>query len=219
MSNREIVYVKFLDCCKYTEDSFWKSVFEDLAYGITPYGMYISKDFICCNFKNKEFSYKIDLDKSSKELFTEIHNIFKDKFGLLSTQEKITERESFEEIKNKLKRNKQNWSNIRKKNVKDNIIEKFLLRMKEKHDLNYKQIRHLLKIINISITFKVITTNDIIYKDSKIESINGFKFKNKAIEINKNIYCNNNIELIKQQQDENKALYKNWLKLISQLNE
>lgn len=218
MSNREILYVKFLDCCRYTEDNFWKSVFEDLSYGFCPYGVYISKDFLCCNFKNKEFSYKIDLSKSSQLLFTEIHGILKNKFGLLSMQEKIDEREIFENVKNNLKKNKEVWSNIRKKNIRDNIIEKFLIKMKKNHNLNYKQIRQLLNIINISLVFKVITNEDIVYNDSEIKSIDGISFKNGVIEIKRKIYSKNNVNLVKQTTDDNQDLHKNWLKLIKNLN-
>ena len=41
-----------------------KYIFEDLAYGKTPYGAYFNKDFLCCSFKGKEFSYKLDFKKS-----------------------------------------------------------------------------------------------------------------------------------------------------------
>ena len=57
---REIIYPIFLECCQFTDDKFWENVFEDLAYGKTPYGTYISKDFLCCSYKKKEFSYKIE---------------------------------------------------------------------------------------------------------------------------------------------------------------
>ena len=52
---RELLYPFFIDCCAFTEDKFWKSVFEDLAYGIAPYGAYVSKGAIMCNYKDKEF--------------------------------------------------------------------------------------------------------------------------------------------------------------------
>ena len=47
----ELVYPFFLKCCEYTDDIFWKFVFEDLAYGKSPYGTYITKNFLCCNYK------------------------------------------------------------------------------------------------------------------------------------------------------------------------
>ena len=78
-----------MECCKYTDDNFWKFIFEDLAYGKSPYGTYITKNFLCCNYKGKEFSYKIDLNKESKILYDEIFNILHNKFGLLSQKDKL----------------------------------------------------------------------------------------------------------------------------------
>ena len=90
--------------------------------------------------------------------------------------------------------------------------------MKKKNNLNYKQIRQLLNIVNISLVFKVITNEDIVYNDSEIKSINGITFKNGIIEIKKKIYSKNNVNLVKQTVDDNQVLYKNWLKLIKTLN-
>ena len=73
----KLVYPIFLECCKYTKDNFWKYIFEDLAYKKTPYGIYIYCDYICCNYKGKEFNYKIDNAKDSKELFGDIYRLFK----------------------------------------------------------------------------------------------------------------------------------------------
>ena len=66
----------------------WKYIFEDLAYGRTPYGTYITKDFLCCNYKGKEFSYKIDTTKTGEQLYNELYNILFNKFGLLSIEDK-----------------------------------------------------------------------------------------------------------------------------------
>ena len=51
----KLIYPFFIECLQYTSDKFWKNVFEDLAYGITPAGTYINKDFLTCNYKDKEF--------------------------------------------------------------------------------------------------------------------------------------------------------------------
>ena len=89
ITRKEIVYPIFLECCQYAENTFWENIFENLAYGKTPYGTFISKDFLCCNYKKKEFSYKIER-KCSKLLYQEVYNILTKKLGLMSTQEKIT---------------------------------------------------------------------------------------------------------------------------------
>lgn len=57
---RELLYPFLLECIQYCPDSFWESLFEDLAYGSPPMGAYISKNFLCCSYKNREFAYKLE---------------------------------------------------------------------------------------------------------------------------------------------------------------
>ena len=75
---KEILYPVFLECLQFINDAFWENIFEDLAYGKTPYGTYINKDFLCCNYKNKEFSYKIE-KKDPKTLYNDIYSLLGNK--------------------------------------------------------------------------------------------------------------------------------------------
>ena len=119
---KEILYPVFLECLKFINDSFWENIFEDLAYGKTPYGTYINKDFLCCNYKNKEFSYKIE-KKDPKTLYNDIYSLLGKKLGILSIRDKTNRQIDFQNIENELKECRKNWSNIRKKNIKDLLIE------------------------------------------------------------------------------------------------
>ena len=85
---KEIVYPIFIECCKHATDIFWENIFEDLAYGKTPYGTYISKDFLSCKYKKKEFSYKIER-KLPELIYSEVYDLLSNKLGLLSNYEKI----------------------------------------------------------------------------------------------------------------------------------
>ncbi len=77
---KEIIYPIFMECCQYTTDAFWENVFEDLSYGKTPYGTYISKDFLCCSYRKKDFSYKIER-KEAKKVYDEVHTLLVNKLG------------------------------------------------------------------------------------------------------------------------------------------
>lgn len=217
MSNKEIIYPIFLECCKETESIFWKTIFDDLSKGITPYGIYISKDFLCCNFKGKEFSYKIE-EKDPTDLFFEVFDIFKNKFGLMSMQEKVEKRVVFDNIKDNLKKNKQEWSNIRKKNVKTSLIEKFVLKNMNQYNLNIKQCKKIISIITICLFFKIISNNDIVYENTEIIEIKGIQFSHKKISLDKDVflkkYNDNPPKIIKE---ENKLMLKSWQKLLKDL--
>ena len=186
--NRELVYPVFLNCTKYCEDIYWETVFEELAYGKTPYGCYITKDFLSCSYKEKEFSYKIDKNKDVSTLYEEVYSILSNKLGILSQKEKIKKRSDFNIIEKNIKESRKDWSKIRKKNVKDYLIENYVIDMKNKYNLTINQSKYLLSIIFIAIVFKVIVTKDILYNNGKIQDINGIDFENKKLIIKKNIY-------------------------------
>ena len=185
---KEIIYPIFLECCQYTTDIFWENVFEDLSYGKTPYGTYITKDFLCCNYKDKEFSYKIEKNKEPEQLYTDIFNLLSKKLGLLSQRDKIKKKIDFYNIEEEIKEGRKNWSSIRKKNIKDLLIEKYVIDMKNKYSLTIKQSKYLLSIIFIAMVFKVITVKDINYENGKISHIEGIDFKKKQIIILRDVY-------------------------------
>jgi len=216
MSANELIYPIFLEVCKYAdEDIFWKYVFEDLAYGRAPYGTYITKNFMCCNYKGKEFSYKIEITKQPEVLFDEIYNLLHTKFGLLSDKDKIKKRQIFDSVNDNKDWNN-NWNSIKKKNIKNIIIENFIIKQKTKNLLSIKQARKLLSLIIIGIIFKTITSDDIDYENGQINDIDGIKFEEKKICVTKNI-CDFGSNLLPEIVIEKKTMSDNWDKYISSL--
>ena len=189
----ELVYPFFIECSKYTDDIFWKFVFEDLAYGKTPYGIYLTKNFLCCNYKGKEFSYKIDSKKDKKILYEEIYDILYKKFGLLSKDDKIKRKKMFENTEAQIQDNNKNWNKIRKKSIKQNIIEKYSIRMKSKYKLSNIQMKKLFSIIIIGLIFKTITIQNIYYSNGEIQHIEGISFSENEMYIEPEIYNLNSV--------------------------
>jgi hypothetical protein len=172
MHGNEIVYPVFLECCQFSEDKFWESIFEDLAYGKPPYGTYISKGSICCNHKNKEFSYKIER-KNPQNIHDDLYKLFTEKLGISSHRQKQKRRIDFHQIEKEIKDSRQKWSDIRKKNVKDLLIERYVIKLREKHSLSIKSAKYLLSIISLALVFKIISSKDIIYENEEIKDIEG----------------------------------------------
>lgn len=187
MSRKEILYPVFLECCSFTEDSFWKNTFEDLAYGKTPYGSYISKDSICMNQNNRKFSYKIER-KDPKVLFNEVYKLFTDKLGIMSKKEKNSRSTDFYKIEKNIKNSRQTWADIRKKNVRDILIERYAVEMKKKHNLTIAQTKYLLSLILIAMMFKAISSKNIIYADDRIVDITGIEIKNGEVTLTNPLY-------------------------------
>jgi hypothetical protein len=214
---REIVYPVFLECCQYADDIFWENVFEDLAYGKPPYGTYISKGFLCCSFKNKEFSYKIER-KDCKILYEDIYNLLTEKLGILSHKEKAQKKLDFHELEKNIKQSRQEWCNIRRKNIKDIMYEKYVIDMKRKHSLSIKSCKYLLSVILLSIMFKTITAKDIVFKDDKIQSIEGIDFLKGKV-ILKRPLCSLE-EIIQEPEESSSKLFsENWEKYLKLLRE
>ena len=212
---REIIYPIFLECCQFTDDKFWENVFEDLAYGKTPYGTYISKDFLCCSYKKKEFSYKIEKN-SPKDVYNDVYDLLTNKLGLLSPLEKSKKRKIFKDIEEDITESRKNWNDIKKKNIKELLIELYVTRMKNKHSLTLKQARYLLSIIFVGMIFKVITNKDVHYENGKIEHIDGIEISHKKIEIKKDLYNLENNFTPTIILDKN-LMYDNWEKYLKEL--
>jgi hypothetical protein len=210
---KEIIYPVLLECCEFAPDKFWKNIFEDLAYGKTPYGTYISKNFLCCSYKDKGFSYKIER-KNPRQLFKDIYDLLTKKLGILSFKERQNKRINFHKTEERIKKFRQDWGNIRKKSIKDLLIERFVVDMKIKHSLPIKKAKQLLSMIFIAIVFKVITTKDIHYSDGKIKYIDGIEFSTKNFKITRDIYdvdITSPVETIETPKKDLKILWERYL--------
>ena len=121
---KEILYPIFLECYNHSDDIYWQNIFEDLSYGISPYGTYFSKDYLCCNYKKKEFSYKIE-QKDSKQIYKDVYNLLTKKLGLLSQTQKIEKKKDFINFEDSIKETRKTWNDIRKKNIKELLSNHF----------------------------------------------------------------------------------------------
>jgi len=212
---KEILYPIFLDCCQHIDDTFWENIFENLAYGKTPYGTYISKNFLCCSYKKKDFSYKIE-KKDSKTIYKEVYTLLTKRVGILSNKETSRKRKDFLEIENNIKDSRKNWSEIRKKNIRELLIELYVTRMKLKYFLSIKQVKYLLSIIFFAMTLKVIKSSDIEYVNGNIINIKGIEFKKKQIIVTRNLY-NIEVNLEPHVLTEKKMISDNWEKYLDSL--
>jgi hypothetical protein len=190
VQDKEILYPFFLDCAVHCKDLFWLKIFEELSCGRCPYGSYVSKEFICCKYKNREFSYKIE-KKDSVLLYNEIYDLFTNKLGVMSCNDKLQKRANFNVTETLLKDSRKSWNTIRKKNIKDILLKKFVISMSQEFDLSKKQSQYLLSLLYLSIVFKIISQKDINFVNGKIISINGFSFDKGEVIYNKSLFCFN----------------------------
>jgi hypothetical protein len=185
-SNREVLYPIFLECTEWADDDpFWESVFENLAYGKAPHGTYISRGNLCCAHRrnSSSFSYRIE-NKDSKLVYTEVYDLLSEKAGLVSDAERLRRMAECESVERE-----NDWAAVRrKKNIKELLVEQFVIRKRKEHSLTPKQGEQLLGTINTALTLKSITQKDVHMEDGSIQSIEGIEFSEGAFEMKRNLY-------------------------------
>jgi len=179
---RELLYPIFLQCCQYCEDGFWENIFENLAYGKTPYGSYISRGYICCSSKKKTTSCKIE-KMAPDIMYQQVYNLLVNDAGVMSEREKNKKKLLFHTMNSDSSEIPQSWGKIRKKNLKKVLVEKFVLGKKEQFNLSISKTRNLLSFIMISVSFKTLSSKDIVLEDGIIKEIKGIRFTDKNYSI------------------------------------
>ena len=204
---KEITYPIFLKLASVQEDTFWKYIYEDLSYGKCPYGIYIQNDYICSFIKGKEFSYHFD---NKEEHLQEIHNLLKNKAGILSEKEKIQQKEDFFLKKNNEKKF------INKKFLRENLIQNFVIEQGKTFNIGAEHKRNLISFLYNAFLFKVIQINDIEFNNGEIISINGIEFRPQQIIIQKKLFQNNFV-LNTIEEEKKTNIYQLWFQYISEL--
>jgi hypothetical protein len=187
MVKRELLYPIFIQCIKYTDDLFWKEIFEEMSYNNCYTGTFINKGTYCSVIKNKEFTYKFS-DKDPETICKDIIKHLKT-INIMSKNDKKNLLDEFANLKKNIEETiYKSWEDIKKKNIKDMLFQNFLIEMKHKWGLKNIQIKKLYSFINLGIILKSIKGDTINYKNGKIESINGIVFNEGKYEINFNLY-------------------------------
>jgi len=185
---KTIFYPIFIKCLSFINDPFWRFVYEDMAYGKCPYGLYLQKNYLCCSVKNKEFTYKLEPEKETEEIYNDTYHLLKFRVGILSEKEKLIQREKV--LRNRLSLKKDEWQNVKKKMIRDTLLENFVLNKSNQFLLSMNVSKKVLSLIIIGLMFKTLNSKNIIYSDGFIQDITGFVFQPKRVLVTKNIYMN-----------------------------
>lgn len=213
---RYISYPIFLSCRNYTDDLFWKRIFENLAYGETPRGIHFKENILYSNIKKKEFNYNFE-NKDANVIFEDLYNIFRKISGLKSKEDLMKKIKEFDEFKktNSLRKNETDWGKIKKKTLKENLIQDYVLQIKSKYNYSMKKIRHLYFYIMTGCVFKIINNNDIHLKNGYIERIDGITFEENNIIYHRKI---TDPPILKKENEKNSYLYLMWENYLKNLN-
>lgn len=169
---KNILYPIFIQSSNETTDPFWNYIFNQLSYGICPFGVTIHNTDIYCNFPGKHFHYDFS-NKSHTEIYNDITTLFKEKLDIQSKNDLLREKKILNES---IHFSFDSWKDIKKKNIKDILIEQYVISLKHKYDLSYIRVRKILASIHLAFTFKIISNDDVRYDKDKgcITHIQGF---------------------------------------------
>lgn len=184
-----VTYPIFLKCCQYLSDPFWIYLFEDMAYGKCPYGIILKDQCIYSVLKNREFTYSLrQPEKEISVMCEELCEIFSSKLHLLSQKDQFRYRNECQDYVTNYMKNMSHWNDIRKKNLKDLLLEQYSLKQKEKYQYSYAFTRKLFAIVFIGIQFKTILSKNIHYRNRAITKVDGISCQPSQIVCSFNIF-------------------------------
>jgi len=180
VSKTSLVFPILKSSSEYIEDIYWKSIFNDISIGKCPKCIYINGQNILSTNKKKQFSFVIPTEVKDLQTFAnEFKNFLITNTNLLSKNDN----EKRKEILNKSidLQNMKKWSDIKKKNIKTQLLINYVLDCKIKYKLKNNATKDLYNAINDALyNNKTHTSNDIILKHNKIHNITDIEY-NKSI--------------------------------------
>jgi hypothetical protein len=172
-------------------------VFEDMAFGRFPSPTYFQKDYLCCGIKGKEFVYRVFENQrivcgSVEMLYREVYHLLAHRVGLLSEKDAIRQRKDILSNKQidyeKERFSEESWNVVRKKIIKDNVIEQFVLDMRGVYSLSLSVVKNFFSLLILGFLFKTILAKDILYEQGSIRGIQNIEFFKNKIKWNRHLY-------------------------------
>ncbi len=183
---RDLLYPQFLKCCQHTDDVFWRFVFEEFAWGKLPYGVHIVRNICFCNFKEKSFSFEIDIDERIL-CRTTIQNL-RDTYGMQSPQDRLNHTQELTNLmSNAMDTSITDWCDIKKKGFKSVLIDIFVAEQTQKYNLHIDDARVLRSLLKTCMLLDAILPEHIHMTNGRITSINHFSFADGSYKIDPEI--------------------------------
>ena len=169
---REVIHPIFLECKEHAENPFWKSLFEEFAYGKYPKQLYITQNQqIQSSNRTNFFQYSFK-GKDIPTMIFDIQELLLTHTNLISNEEIIVKKN--DNVKYK-KDEWTQWKDIKKKYIRDVLIMDYCiaLRIEKKYSLE-ESIRAYEQILYYT-TFQA-DMIEIHIKDNKISAIDVIVF-------------------------------------------
>ncbi|MAI13345.1 MAG: hypothetical protein CMM15_04955 [Rhodospirillaceae bacterium] len=207
---KDISHPIFLKIAMQMDDTFWKYIYEDMAYGKCPFGIFLEQNYLCCFIKGKEFSFKMDVDSPS--LTEDIHYMMKEKAEILSEKEKIQKKEKF------LNEQRKGQKGIHKKYSRDSLLQDYVLHHAKENEIGIDICRRVISFIFVGFLLKLLDISHITIEGNNICSIQGIKFEKKKILVTNNFLYDKNFKVSNSmfmEEENKKGLMNLWQGFLS----
>jgi hypothetical protein len=165
---KELLHPIFLECRDKTDNEFWKSLYEDMAYGKYPKQIYINQHQQI-NSTNRSNSFQYDFkDKSVDEMVIEIQELLLTHTNLISNDEINIKKTSNIQYKSDTWTN---WKDIKKKYIRDILLMDYCLEMKRLLSFSSNETIYLYERLSNLILYGQLSTVHL--DNNKIVSIDG----------------------------------------------
>lgn len=210
---KNILYPIFLECSELCADESWKQLYIDFANNKCQKNIYISKGCITsAGKKDQYFSYSF-VDKTAEQIVLELYPIYSKYTSFCSIKDLKKIQSEISELTKKKEVKYSSWKSIKKKAIKAQLIDEYVIRMKKKYSLSSTESLELQSLINNGLLFQSQTSDDIVFEDGEIKSIKGIKYDKDA----KKFINTHSIKQTKDlsEKDIDNCLYYYWPKVVT----
>lgn len=169
---KEIIHPIFLECKEHVENPFWKSLFEDFAYGKYPKQMYVTQNQqIQSSNRNNFFQYSFK-GKEISTIILDVQDLLLTHTNLISNEEIIVKKN--DNVKYK-KDDFTHWKDIKKKYIRDILIMEYCTKLRSEKRYSLEESIRVYEKIMYYTMFNAYML-EIQMNDNKISSIKGIIF-------------------------------------------
>lgn len=170
---RDLIHPIFLECKERVTNGYWKTLFEDMAFGKYPKQFYITQQQVIQSSLRDSFQYSFS-NKSVDEIITDIQELLTLHTNLISNEDIDLKKIENEKYKKDVWLN---WKDVKKKYIRDILLMDYCITIKDQLELSSSSTLKVYNTISQLINNNQLT--DIIMKDNKIVSIKGIQVEPK----------------------------------------
>ena len=160
---KKVKYPLFMQCAELETTDFWKSVFQNCAYGLFPSNSGCKGNMFYYKQPKKKQSTGKPIPEDPKQALEMFKNIFRNEIGILSSDETAkTQVKIYRLMEDSKLPLDATWKSIRAPTVKHLMIAKFVVEMKEQAKLTDYETEQLLSCISMNLVSGKLSEEDMV---------------------------------------------------------